>query len=255
MLGLTGEADGPPVQPAGQIADLGGGGLMAAYAILAALRERDNSGEGQLVDVSMADGALSWLGMAASSYLADGRVPQRGAESLTGGFICYRPYACKDGYVTMGALEPKFWAEFCRGVGREDLIENQFEAPGSRGARRGRGRADGAHPRRVGGVRLRARLLPGAGSRSRRGARLRPRARARDGRRVRAAGSRPAHPRCRPSGQVLAHARAARRGRARSSASTPARRSPRPATATRRSPRSRSRAPPPGRPRTCSARS
>ena len=45
--------------------------------------------------------------------------------------ICYRPYACKDGWVTLGALEPKFWQAWCRGVGREDLVEKQFEAPGS----------------------------------------------------------------------------------------------------------------------------
>src|SRR5256885_8798850 len=101
LLGLTGDPDGPPVQSAGQIADIGGGALMAAFGILAALRERDRSGQGQLVDVSMADGALSWLAMVSAQYLADGRVPQRGAESLTGGFLCYRPYPCRDGWVTL----------------------------------------------------------------------------------------------------------------------------------------------------------
>jgi len=131
MLDLSGQQGGPPVQAAGQIADLGGGGLMAAYAILAAVRSAERSGEGQLVDVSMADGALTWLTMAAGQYLADGRVPARGAEGLTGGFVCYRPYPCADGYVTMGALEPKFWAAFCAGVGREDLMDKAFEAPGS----------------------------------------------------------------------------------------------------------------------------
>ena len=80
LLGLTGERGGAPVQAAGQIADLGGGALMAAFGIMAALRERDGgggrprgpsragqpgSGEGQMVDVSMADGALSWLAMVA----------------------------------------------------------------------------------------------------------------------------------------------------------------------------------------------
>ena len=45
--------------------------------------------------------------------------------------MCYRPYACSDGWVTLGALEPKFWAAWCRGVGREDLIGGQFAAPGS----------------------------------------------------------------------------------------------------------------------------
>jgi crotonobetainyl-CoA:carnitine CoA-transferase CaiB-like acyl-CoA transferase len=131
LLGLSGDADGPPVQAAGQIADIGGGSLMAAFGILAALRERDRSGEGQLVDVSMADGALSWLAMVAAGYFATGDTPQRGGLELAGRLICYRPYACADGYVTCGALEPKFWAAWCRGVGREDLIEHQFEKPGS----------------------------------------------------------------------------------------------------------------------------
>ena len=76
LLGLTGDAGGPPVQAAGQIADLGGGALMAAFGILAALRERDRSGEGQLVDVSMADGALSWLAMVAARRLAEDVVPR-----------------------------------------------------------------------------------------------------------------------------------------------------------------------------------
>ncbi len=131
LLGLTGDADGPPVQSAGQIADLGGGALMAAFGILAALRERETSGEGQLVDVSMFDGSLSWLAMVAAKYLCDGVVPQRGDNELSGRLICYRPYACADGWVTLGALEPKFWQAWCRGVGREDLIERQFERPGS----------------------------------------------------------------------------------------------------------------------------
>jgi alpha-methylacyl-CoA racemase len=151
LLGLTGERGGEPVQAAGQIADLGGGALMAAFGILAALHERDGvparpggagsgshgrparpgSGEGQLVDVSMSDGALSWLAMVAAAYFADRTVPHRGELPLAGSLICYRPYECADGWVTLGALEPKFWQAWCRGVGREDLIEKQFEGPGS----------------------------------------------------------------------------------------------------------------------------
>src|ERR687890_597954 len=95
LLGLTGDPDAAPVQPAGQIADLGGGALMAAFGILAALR--------------------------------------RGGLELGGALVCYRPYRCADGWITIGALEPKFWAAFCRGVGREDLIEHQFDAPGTQG--------------------------------------------------------------------------------------------------------------------------
>ena len=137
LLGLTGERGGPPVQAAGQIADLGGGALMGAFGIMAALRERDGgpgrpgSGEGQLVDVSMADGALSWLAMVAGAYFADGEVPRRGEIMLAGSLVCYRPYECADGFVSLGALEPKFWQAWCRGVGREDLVAAQFERPGS----------------------------------------------------------------------------------------------------------------------------
>jgi crotonobetainyl-CoA:carnitine CoA-transferase CaiB-like acyl-CoA transferase len=131
LLGLTGEADGPPVQPAGQIADLGGGALMAAFGILAALRERDRSGEGQLVDVSMTDGALSWMAMLAARHFAEETPPRRGGLELGGALLCYRPYRCADGWITIAALEPKFWLAFCRGVGREELAEHQFDAPGS----------------------------------------------------------------------------------------------------------------------------
>jgi crotonobetainyl-CoA:carnitine CoA-transferase CaiB-like acyl-CoA transferase len=131
LLGLTGDPDGPPVQSAGQIADLGGGALMAAVGVLVALRERDRSGEGQFVDCSMFDGSLSWLALVAAEMLATGQAPSRGRIHLAGGVICYRPYRCADGYVTLGALEPKFWAELCRGIGREELLEHAFDPPGS----------------------------------------------------------------------------------------------------------------------------
>ena len=131
LLGLTGEPGGRPIQSAGQIADVGGGALMAAFGVMAALWERERSGEGQLVDISMTDGALSWLAMVAAAYFCDGQVPRRGEGQLTGGFVCYYPYEAADGWVTCGALEPKFWAAFCNGVGRPDLVEKQFEPPGS----------------------------------------------------------------------------------------------------------------------------
>lgn len=79
----------------------------------------------------MADGALSWLAMVAGQYFAEDTVPRRGGQLLAGAVICYRPYECADGWVSLGALEPKFWQAWCRGVGREDLIEKQFENPGS----------------------------------------------------------------------------------------------------------------------------
>jgi crotonobetainyl-CoA:carnitine CoA-transferase CaiB-like acyl-CoA transferase len=106
---------------------------MAAIGILVALRERDHSDQGQLVDCSMFDGSLSWLAMVAAERLASGGgpAPARGRLALAGGLTCYRPYACADGHVSLGALEPKFWSAFCRGVGREDLLEHAFDPPGS----------------------------------------------------------------------------------------------------------------------------
>ncbi len=130
LLALAGEADGPPVQAAGQIADLGGGGEMAAFAIAAALVERARTGKGRFLDVSMTDGALSWQAMPAAATLAEGKGPRRGELGLAGSWICYRPYEAADGWVALGALEPKFWQAFCAGVDRTDLIERQFDAPG-----------------------------------------------------------------------------------------------------------------------------
>src|SRR6185312_13721962 len=128
MLGLSGATGGPPTMAAGQIADLGGGALMAAVGVLAALHERRRSGQGQAVDISMADGALSWLAMVAGRYFCDGVVPQRGDGQLSGGIVCHLPYEAADGWVSCGALEPKFWASFCEGVGRPELVDVQFEA-------------------------------------------------------------------------------------------------------------------------------
>jgi crotonobetainyl-CoA:carnitine CoA-transferase CaiB-like acyl-CoA transferase len=136
LLGLTGRRGGPPIQSAGQIADLGGGGLMAAVGILAAVIERERSGEGQMVDVSMTDGALSWLSMVIARHFAEESVPRRGEIELAGGIACYFPYETKDGkWVALGALEPKFWQNWCNGAGRPDLIEKQFEHPDSAAGR------------------------------------------------------------------------------------------------------------------------
>ncbi len=206
LLGLTGEADGPPIQAAGQIADLGGGALMAAVGILVALRERDRSGEGQFVDCSMFDGALSWLAMLAAEALAGAPTPRRGKLMLSGAAVCYRPYRCADGYVTLGALEPKFWAAWCHGVERPDLVPHQFDRAGSDDPSRGRGAVRRADARAVAGVRLGARLLPGAGARARRGARLGDRRRPGDGGEARPARSRATGPAARRADQAGTHA-------------------------------------------------
>lgn len=130
LLGMTGAADGPPVQSAGQIADIGGGAQMAAIAILSALVRRGATGDGAFLDVSMTDGAMSWLAMPAAGTMA-GDVRKRGNIDLAGRWACYMPYEVADGWISCGALEPKFWKAFCDGVDRGDLLPKQFAHPGS----------------------------------------------------------------------------------------------------------------------------
>ncbi len=126
VLGLTGPADGPPVIPGVQVADIGGGALMAAFGIMVALFHRERTGQGQHIDVSMLDGAFAWLGHIIGRFFT-GEVWTRGRGLLNGGVPCYNVYPTADGkYVAVGALEPWFWANLCRRLGREDLIPKQF---------------------------------------------------------------------------------------------------------------------------------
>ncbi|HET90991.1 MAG TPA: CoA transferase [Chloroflexi bacterium] len=133
LLDLTGPRDGPPVVLGAPIADIGGA-LWAAVGILLALlvRERSDARPGQRVDASLLGGALACMPLAIA-HAVGGQPLARGASALTGGAVCYTLYETQDGgYVTLAALEPQFWAAFCRAVGREDLIGEQFApaAPG-----------------------------------------------------------------------------------------------------------------------------
>jgi crotonobetainyl-CoA:carnitine CoA-transferase CaiB-like acyl-CoA transferase len=127
VLELIGDKNGAPVIPGIQVADLGAGGMMAAIAILAAVVHRQKTGEGQYLDISMLDGVISWLSIHAGKYLMDGELPERGNMLLTGRYACYHVYQTKDGrYMSLGALEPKFWENFCEAVEHKDLIDKQF---------------------------------------------------------------------------------------------------------------------------------
>ena len=127
VLEYIGNADGRPVIPGVQIADIGGGSLMAAIGILLAVVGRQTSGRGQMVDVAMCDGALAWNVYHTLTYQLTGQRPERGREQLTGHYACYNVYETRDGrYVTLGAFEPHFWATICRHFGREDLIDQQW---------------------------------------------------------------------------------------------------------------------------------
>ncbi len=138
VLGISGETGRPPLPMGVQVADLAGGALPGVIGILAALRERDGapgqpgSGLGQHVDVSMTDGARALLALDGPAALSGQPEAPRGAAPLGGAAIaCYRTYRCADGDVALGALEYKFWAAWCNGMERPDLIEHQYVAPGT----------------------------------------------------------------------------------------------------------------------------
>lgn len=127
VLGIVGERGRAPVVPGVQVGDVGAGGLMAAVGILAALAERERTGRGRFVDISMLDGVVSWLSVHAAAYSVDKEVPDRGAMRLSGALACYRVYRCGDGkHLAVGALEPQFWAALCKALGVPELIERQM---------------------------------------------------------------------------------------------------------------------------------
>ena len=127
-LGAIGQAGGAPVIPYNIIADYAGGGFHAAAAILAALMARERTGKGQRVDVAMSDGVAYMLAALMSEYFSTGAIPQRGEASLNGGAPYYNVYRCRDGrYLSVGCIEPWFWSTLCRAIGREDLIDGQFD--------------------------------------------------------------------------------------------------------------------------------
>ncbi len=127
LLGITGQQGGVPVIPGVPIADFAAGGMTAALAIVAALRQRERTGEGQYIDVAMADGVAGLMSVWVNPYLAAGITFERGNMWLSGQWPWYNVYETKDGkYVSVGALEPWFYANLCRLLGREDLIEHQF---------------------------------------------------------------------------------------------------------------------------------
>ncbi len=118
---------GPPIVPGIQLADIGGGALAAALGILAALLERQRTGAGQVLDISMTGGVLHWLALAAAEFWATGEAPAGGRGPLSGGYACYSVYATADDRaLTVAAVEPHFWANLCRALGREAFIPLQY---------------------------------------------------------------------------------------------------------------------------------
>src|SRR5579859_3579754 len=122
-LGLNGERGRPPVPLSVQVADIGGGSLFPAVAILGSLLEVERGGQGRWIDTSMTDGAMSFLATALAARSAGERM-ERGDHRLSGRYPCYRVYECKGGgFYSVGALEPKFWSALCEAMDRPDLGE------------------------------------------------------------------------------------------------------------------------------------
>jgi crotonobetainyl-CoA:carnitine CoA-transferase CaiB-like acyl-CoA transferase len=128
-LGMIGWPGEPPAIPMNVIADFAGGGLHAAYGILVALHARGRSGRGQYVDIAMSDGVMYLLSMIVSGYFASGRAPELGATVLNGSVPHYNVYQCADGgWISLGSLEPHFFANLCKVMEREDFIPHQYDS-------------------------------------------------------------------------------------------------------------------------------
>jgi crotonobetainyl-CoA:carnitine CoA-transferase CaiB-like acyl-CoA transferase len=126
-LGMIGEQAGPPVIPHNIIADFAAGGMHGAVGVLAALMARERTGRGQFVDIAMTDGVYSMLVSHLSTYFATGMVPRRGETLLDGNAHYYNVYETKDGrWLSIGSIEPWFYANLCKAIGREDLLPCEF---------------------------------------------------------------------------------------------------------------------------------
>ncbi len=118
VLAMTGPAQAGPQMPGVQIADLAGGALWSATAILGALVGRHRTGKGAHLDISMTEGALALVAPEIGN-LDCGAKPTRGVETLNGGLACYGVYRTRDDrYLAVGALEPKFWIALNTAIGR-----------------------------------------------------------------------------------------------------------------------------------------
>lgn len=117
---------GGPALPGATVADSAAGGMQAVIAILAALVARASSGTGTYLDVSIADGVVALMSLNVDEYFATGEVPGPRHSLLTGRYACYDVYECGDGgWVAVGAIEARFYANLCRALACEQWIEHQ----------------------------------------------------------------------------------------------------------------------------------
>lgn len=124
---LNGRPGERPVPYGLPVADLSGG-MLAAIAILGALVGRDRSGQGMYLDMALLDGVISWMTPLALSAYFSGLDVGAGTHPLLGGRAFFNIYETSDGkYLTLAAIEPHFWGDFCKTIDRVDLIERQYD--------------------------------------------------------------------------------------------------------------------------------
>ena len=131
MLAIAADANGAPVVPPALVADIAGGAYPAVINILLALRTRDQSGHGCMIDVSMSDNLFTFMYWAIGTGAQTGQWPRPGSELLSGGSPRYQVYQTADGkFIAVAALEQKFWNNLCDLIGlpaqfREDRMDPQ----------------------------------------------------------------------------------------------------------------------------------
>ena len=120
--------DGGPPVPGATVADSAAGGMQAAIAIMAALLRREKTGEGEYLDVSVTEGVLWLMSLNVDQHLATGEDPGPGHDILTGRYACYDTYQASDGkWLSVGAIEPHFYANLCKAIGCERWLEHQLD--------------------------------------------------------------------------------------------------------------------------------
>ncbi len=130
VLAMGGPRGGAPAMPGVQIADVAGGAMWGAIATLGALQGRERTGEGSHCDISMCEGSMAMLSHEFGAMDAGGPKPRRSELMLNGGAACYGVYETKDGkYLTVGALEPKFWLAFNAAIGRKGDMSDLIAPP------------------------------------------------------------------------------------------------------------------------------
>ncbi|KFC64232.1 CaiB/BaiF CoA-transferase family protein [Massilia sp. LC238] len=123
MLYSTGRADSPPPPPLNLVGDFGGGGMMLAFGVVCAVLEARKSGQGQVVDAAMTDGAALLGAMMYGLRSAGSWSSQREGNLLDGGAPFYDTYACADGkFISIGAIEPQFFATLLKLTGQVDPL-------------------------------------------------------------------------------------------------------------------------------------